>query len=219
MGVVAVLQLRQLVGFLILGVLLAVIWEVTDECIGRLGLLRRLHELLFLSVGLLSLFFFGQCLGEGELRVFMVLSATMGFAGTNYLFGCRIRRFLRFVGRVAVRCSAVVMGPVSAVFARAKKVKIFFKNLFANAKNWFTITDTQQEGKEKHTPFLHKGKRSGASNKIHDRSGCGGAFALCRRCGDTGDPAAGRGGKHRAAASGNGAGTGSSHSGVGVRYP
>ena len=218
MGVVPVLQLRQLVGFLILGVLLAVIWEVTDECIGRLGLLRRLHELLFLSVGLLSLFFFGQDLGEGELRVFMVLSAAMGFAGTNYLFGCRIRRVLRFVGRVAVRCSAVVMGPVSAVFARAKKVKIFFKNLFANAKNWFTITDTQREGKERYTPFFRKGSRSGASNKMYAGSGDGGAFAVCSHSADTGNPADHTGGKCRAAAAGYRPDAGNSNPGTTVRY-
>ena len=99
-----------------------------------------------------------------------------------------------------------------------KKVKKIFKILYANAKNWFTITDIQQEGTDTKTPFLYKGKRSGATNKVSDRHCFDRVDFVRKRSPDTGNAAASSSGGSSDSTSGDRPGTESSYPGVTIRY-
>ena len=178
MSLVSSVQLQQLVGSIMLGGILAISWEVLSLGINGSPVMCAAGEAGFLVVGFVSLFLMGQSLGAGEFRLFMLLGVIAGFIVVKAFAGEYIRWFLGRVVRGMKRVVSVLLQPVLVVVGFAKKVKIFCKNLFANAKNWFTITDIQKEGIDRNTPFVSKGRRRGVSTEMSAGSGGSGASAI-----------------------------------------
>lgn len=179
MEIQTVQQLQQLLISLMIGAGWDILWEALStikpnkyKCVGFLS------DVIFIGLCLGSLFVLIQGPGQGQLRLFMLLAAVLGFIIIHSLIGDAIRKFFHFILGLIVQIAHIVLKPLEKFLFPAKKVKIFFKNLYANEKNWFTITHKQQEGTDTHTPFLRKGTRSGAASKVSDRRDFGGPDSL-----------------------------------------
>lgn len=219
MGVAPELQLYQLVSAFLLGVLLEMIWEAMD-CIDSAGsaFLTGIVEILFLTAGLFAMFLLGQSIGGGQLRLFMLAAVLCGFCTAKALFGRKLRAGYKVIGGWIYKGIGILLMPIKQMLILLKKVKKIFKILYANAKNWFTITEIQQEGTDTKPPFLYKGKRSGASNQVSDCDCFDRADCIQRGSPDTGCAAASSSGANADSAAGYRANAESSYPGITIRY-
>lgn len=164
------IQIQQTLISFLLGAIWAVFWEFSVVfCAAYSKVAGWLRDAVLVIGAAISLLMLIHGLGEGQMRLYMLMAVFLGCCVTHEFAGEKICRLFYEIKNTIVRLLRYLWKPLTILFRPAKKVKIFLKNLYAKAKNWFTIKLKQEEGTDTETPFLRKGMRSGATRKVSDR--------------------------------------------------
>ena len=140
MGIVISQQLRQFLCSILLGGVLALLYDLVRplRTLGGSIFNGLLDALLSLTaVGTVFLFVMA---GDGELRLFIL----MGALGGAVLFFCLLSRPLQPVWAFWFR---IFTAPFHILWKVLKKFHVFCKKLFSFSTSWFTITFTKLRGK------------------------------------------------------------------------
>ncbi len=140
LGIVISQQLRQFLCSILLGGVLALLYDLARPLRtlgGRMwsGVLDAL-----LSIAAVSSVFFFVMSEDGELRLFMLL----GTLGGAVLFFCLLSRALQPIWNFWF---AVFTAPLRFLWKILKKIRKLCKKLFSFSTTWFTITYTKLRGK------------------------------------------------------------------------
>ena len=206
------MQLQQLAAAVLIGFLIEILWELVGSFSDlQIPILSPLTEMLFLAGCLSALFVFGQALGRGQLRLFMLVATAGGFVLAKSFIGRKLRSIFTFAGKRVRETIVFLLSPL-------KKVENFFKILYANLKNWFTIIDNQKEGTDTKKPSLRRRKKISATGKVSDCHCFDGADSLRKFGSHAGCSSASSSGEYADSASDEGSGVEPSYSGVTIRY-
>ena len=132
-------QLYQMVVSLAAGAGLGLVYDLFRAWRRCAGGRHTAADLLFWGIACAGRFWLGMAAGDGQLRIFMAVSAALGAAGYSLLCSrfvvpalCRGLAFSGRLGRALLR-------PVRTAGKNAKKFLKSRKNLFPKRKHWFTI--------------------------------------------------------------------------------